>query len=43
MVINGHGGMPPRGGTVGLTDAELRDAVICMISCPNVPKPAERR
>ncbi len=30
--IRGHGAMPPRGGTANLTDAELRDAVIYMIS-----------
>jgi cytochrome c5 len=30
--IRGHGAMPPRGGKANLTDAELRDAVIYMIS-----------
>lgn len=28
--INGHGGMPARGGMASLTDAEMRDAVIYM-------------
>ena len=28
--INGHGGMPARGGMASLTDAEMRDAVITM-------------
>lgn len=28
--INGHGGMPARGGMANLTDAEMRDAVIYM-------------
>ena len=32
--IRGHGAMPPRGGEANLTDAELRDAVIYMISAP---------
>lgn len=30
--INGHGGMPPRGGMANLTDAELRSAVIYMFN-----------
>lgn len=30
--INGHGGMPPRGGKANLTDAELRNAVIYMFN-----------
>jgi cytochrome c5 len=30
--INGHGGMPPRGGRADLTDAELRSAVIYMFN-----------
>ena len=30
--INGHGGMPPRGGQANLTDAELRRAVIFMFN-----------
>ena len=28
--INGHGGMPPRGGQANLTDAEVRSAIIYM-------------
>jgi cytochrome c5 len=31
----GHGAMPPRGGTANLSDTELRDAVIYMISAPD--------
>jgi len=30
--INGHGGMPPRGGAANLTDAEMRSAVIYMFN-----------
>jgi len=30
--INGHGGMPPRGGASAYTDAELREAVIYMFN-----------
>ena len=30
--INGHGGMPPRGGMANLTDAEIRGAVIYMMN-----------
>lgn len=28
--IKGHGGMPPRGGAVNLTDAEIRNAIVYM-------------
>ena len=28
--INGHGGMPPRGGAAAYTDLELRDAIVYM-------------
>jgi cytochrome c5 len=30
--INGHGGMPPRGGLANLTDAEIRGAIIYMMN-----------
>jgi len=30
--INGHGGMPPRGGAAEYTDAELREAIIYMFN-----------
>jgi cytochrome c5 len=30
--INGHGGMPPRGGMADLTDAEIRSAIIYMFN-----------
>ncbi len=30
--INGHGGMPPRGGKANLTDAELRSAIVYMFN-----------
>jgi len=30
--INGHGGMPPRGGAAGYTDTELREAVVYMFN-----------
>jgi cytochrome c5 len=30
--INGHGGMPPRGGLADLTDAEIRSAIIYMFN-----------
>ena len=42
-VIRGHASMPPRGGQANLTDAELRDAVIYMISSPSAHAPAERK
>jgi cytochrome c5 len=29
--VNGHGGMPPRGGLVNLTDAEIKNAIIYML------------
>jgi cytochrome c5 len=31
-VINGHGGMPPRGGLANLTDRELRNAIVYMFN-----------
>ena len=30
--INGHGGMPPRGGQANLTDPEIRNAVVYMLN-----------
>jgi cytochrome c5 len=36
--INGHGGMPARGGMASLTDAELRSAINYMIG-PDAPAP----
>ena len=30
--INGHGGMPPRGGAAAYTDAELREAILYMFN-----------
>jgi cytochrome c5 len=30
--INGHGGMPPRGGLASLTDREIRDAIVYMFN-----------
>ena len=30
--INGHGGMPPRGGMADLTDAEIRSAIVYMFN-----------
>ena len=30
--INGHGGMPPRGGSANVTDAELRSAIVYMLN-----------
>jgi cytochrome c5 len=30
--INGHGGMPPRGGMANLTDAEIRGAIVYMMN-----------
>ncbi len=42
-VIRGHGGMPVRGGEARLTDAELRRAVIYMISSASTRPAAERK
>jgi cytochrome c5 len=39
--INGHGGMPARGGMANLTDAELRSAIIYMFDYPGAPKAAK--
>ena len=38
--INGHGGMPARGGMANLTDAELRSAIIYMFNRDTVPPKA---
>ena len=38
-VINGHGGMPPRGGMANLTDAELRSAIVYMFNPVAVKAP----
>lgn len=38
--INGHGGMPARGGQADLTDAELRSAIVYMMNPASVPAPA---
>ena len=35
--INGHGGMPPRGGMANLTDTELKSAVIYMFNPVSTP------
>jgi cytochrome c5 len=35
--INGHGGMPPRGGMASLTDAELRGAIVYMLNGGTAP------
>ena len=40
--VRGHGGMPPRGGKATLTDAELRSAIIYMISSERGRAAAER-
>jgi len=37
--INGHGGMPPRGGMANLTDSELRSAIVYMFNPVTVPTP----
>ncbi len=38
--INGHGGMPARGGMANLTDAEMRSAIIYMFNKGTVPPKA---
>lgn len=42
--VNGHGGMPPRGGVADLTDLELRGAIVHMfnfgIAMPKAPPPS---
>ena len=39
--INGHGGMPSRGGLANLSDAELRNAVIYMLNAGSASAPAK--
>ncbi len=36
--VNGHGGMPPRGGAANLSDAELKDAITYMVNKGRVPE-----
>lgn len=36
--VNGHGGMPPRGGDARLSDAELKDAITYMFNKSRVPE-----
>lgn len=36
--VNGHGGMPPRGGVANLSDAELKDAITYMFNKGRVPE-----
>jgi len=38
--INGHGGMPPRGGAADLTDPEMRSAVVYMFNAGAAPAKA---
>jgi cytochrome c5 len=38
--INGHGGMPPRGGMPDLTDAEFRAAIVFMFNADTAPAQA---
>lgn len=35
--INGHGGMPSRGGLANLSDAEIRNAVVYMVNAASAP------
>jgi cytochrome c5 len=37
--INGHGGMPPRGGLASLTDREIRNAIVYMFNPATVAAP----
>jgi cytochrome c5 len=39
--VNGHGGMPSRGGLANLTDAEIRSAVLYMLNAGSVAAPAK--
>jgi len=40
--INGHGGMPPRGGKANLTDNEVRSAIIYMFNPAGNSPPAKK-
>jgi cytochrome c5 len=40
--INGHGGMPPRGGMADLTDAEFRSAIVYMFNASTTAPTASR-
>ena len=40
--INGHGGMPARGGMANLTDAELRSAIVYMFDYPGAAPKASK-
>lgn len=40
--INGHGGMPPRGGMPDLTDAEFRGAIVFMFNADTAPLAAAK-
>ncbi|MCE9640220.1 MAG: c-type cytochrome [Betaproteobacteria bacterium] len=40
--INGHGGMPARGGMANLTDAEMREAITYMFNKGRVPEKAAK-
>ena len=40
--INGHGGMPPRGGKANLTDKEIRNAIIYMFNPAGNSVPAKK-
>jgi cytochrome c5 len=40
--INGHGGMPPRGGMPDLTDTEFRNAIVFMFNADPAPLQAAR-
>jgi len=40
--INGHGGMPPRGGKANLTDSEIRSAIIYMFNPGSAAEPKKK-
>ena len=40
--INGHGGMPARGGMANLTDAEMRSAIVYMFDYPGTAPKASK-